>query len=215
MSSTTKHQAPTSLRRPVAGYILASIAVGMIGLVTAIMITVSGIMNTFSDVGESYADAFETGTSIGSQATHMELDDARYTVLSFYHQPNEPTMAEQLQQCTVTDPQGDPVTPDTSSQPLSEAEAAASGRDLPGLQHVIFTHFEAREGTYIIQCQDEAIISDGSDYQLSNTALQGVLIGLGSVALAGGLFVMGVFNSSRNKKAQAEELAQASEVSRA
>ena len=95
----------------------------------------------------------------------------------------------------------------TSSQQVTESQAAAAGYHLPGLHHVIFTHFEAREGTYIVECRQEAIVSDGSSYQMSNTALQGVLIGLSSVVVAGGLFIMGIVNSSRNKKAQAEELA--------
>lgn len=199
----------TSSRRPVAGYILASIAVGMIGLVTAIIITVTGIMNTFADVGESYADAFETGMPVGSQATSVELEDAKYTVLSFFYRSEEPSVTEQMQQCNITDSHGDPVESNTSSQRVSEAEAAAAGYQSSGLQHVIFTHFEARAGTYTIQCQQDAIVSDGSGYRMSNTALQGVFIGAISVVIAGGLFVMGVVNSSRNKKAQAKELAQA------
>lgn len=201
--------APT--RRPVAGYILASIVVGVLGLVTAIAITISGIMNTFSDVGESYADAFETGEHVGPQATPVELGDAKYTVLSLYYRSEEPSVAEQMQQCDITDPDGDPVASNTSSQQVTEAQAAAAGYHLPGLYHVIFTHFEAREGTYIVECQQEAIVSDGASYRMSNTALQGVLIGLSSVVIAGGLFVMGVVNSSRNKKAQAAELAQAAQ----
>ena len=51
-------------------------------------------------------------------------------------------------------------------------------------------------------------VSDGASYKMSNHALQGVLIRLSSVVIAGGLFVMGVVNSSR-KKSQAQKFAQA------
>lgn len=200
-----------SSRRPVAGYLLASIAVGVIGLVTAIVITVSGIMNTFSDVGESYADAFETGRRIGAQATAVELKDAKYTVLSFYYRSAEPSIAEEMQQCTITDATGEPVTTSTSSQRVTDTKALAHESDLADAKHVVFSHFEAREGTYTIDCAQEAILSDGANYRMSSTTLQGVLIGLGSVVIAGGLFVMGVVNSSRNKKAQAAEFAKAAQ----
>ena len=207
MIQTPQHQTADSFRRPVAGYILASIVVGVLGLVTAIAITVSGIMNTFSDVGESYADAFETGVRVGPQASSIELEGAKYTILSLYYRDEEPSVTDKMQQCDITDPDGHPVMSNTSSQQVTESQAAAAGYHLPGLHHVIFTHFEARQGTYIIQCRQEAIVSDGSSYQMSNTALHGVLIGLSSVVIAGGLFIMGIVNSSRNKKAQAEELA--------
>ncbi len=201
----------TPSRRPVAGYILASIVVGVLGLVAAIAITISGIMNTFSDVGESYADAFETGERVGPQAKAVELGDAKYTILSLYYRTEEPSVAEQMQQCNITDPDGDPVASTTSSQQVTETQAAAAGYHVPGLHHVIYTHFEAREGTYVVQCQQEGIVSDGASYKMSNTALRGVLIGLSSVVIAGGLFVMGVVNSSRNKKSQAQEFAQAAD----
>lgn len=209
MTQMVQHKSHTASRRAVAGYILASIAVGVAGLVTAILITVSGIMNTFADVGESYADALKNGEPIGAQPASVKLDDAKYTVLSLYYRSEEPSVAEQIQQCHITDPDGEPVAANTSSQRVSQAEATEAGYYQPGLQHVIFTHFEARAGTYIIECQQDAIVSDGSGYQMSNTARQGVLIGSISVLVAGGLFVMGVLNSSRNKKAQAEELAHA------
>jgi high-affinity Fe2+/Pb2+ permease len=43
---------------------------------------------------------------------------------------------------------------------------------------------------------------------MGDTAVKGMLIGLGSMLLAAGLFIMGVVNSSRNKKVQAQRLPQ-------
>ena len=57
----------TTITSSVAGYILASIVVGVLGLVAAIAI-VSGIMNTFSDVGEYLTDAPKPANASGPQA---------------------------------------------------------------------------------------------------------------------------------------------------
>src|SRR5699024_10993630 len=72
MNLTTETKPRPSTRRPVAGYLLASIVVGVVGLVTAISMTVSGILNSFSDVSESYIDIFDTGVEVGPQETPVD-----------------------------------------------------------------------------------------------------------------------------------------------
>jgi len=196
----------SSSRRPVAGYILASIGVGVVGLVTAIVLTVSGIMNSFDDVSESYINIFEHGTEIGTQPTPVDLDDAKYTVVSFSDEPQQPSVAELHQQCNVIDPHGDPAPTNASSQDIADTDRVRFGHDLEAVEHVIFTHFEAREGTYRVWCQDPGLLSDGTSNIMGDRALNGIFIGLGSVVVAAGLFIMGVVNSSRNKKAQAQQL---------
>lgn len=198
-------------RRPVAGYILASIGVGVVGLVTAILITVSGIMNSFTDVSESYVDIFDTGIEVGSQPTPVDLDDAKYTIVSFSESPQTPSVAELNQQCEIIDPYGESVATNTSSQQIGDADRSPFGRDLADVESVGFTHFEARNGTYLVSCEQFGLLSDETSYSMGSTATKGVLIGLGSVVLAGGLFVLGVVNSSRNKKAQAENLSEQSD----
>lgn len=201
---TTDIKPSQSLRRPVAGYILASIVVGVVGLVTAIVLTVSGTLNPFRDVSESYVDIFETGVEVGPQATSVDLDDARYTIVSFNDAPEAPTVTEVNQACTITGPHNDPVPTDTSSQAIDDTNRQRIGPDLAETQHVIFTHFEARRGTYQVVCEDYGLLSDGAGNIMGPTATRGVLIGVGSVAVAAGLFIMGVVNSSRNKKTQAQ-----------
>lgn len=202
MNSTTATKPQQSTRRSVAGYILASIAVGVIGLVTAIMMTVSGIMNSYSDVSESYVDIFDTGVEVGPQTSSVELSDAKYTIVSFLEAEDAPSVVEVNQACEVTDPYGDPVSTNTTSQPIADTNRQRFGADLAQTQHVIFTHFEARDGSYQVVCEDYGLLSDGAGNSTGSTATQGILIGLGSMLVAAGLFVMGVVNSSRNKKAQ-------------
>lgn len=204
MTDGVKHQLVGRNRRPVAGYILASIVVGVIGLVTAILITVSGIMTTFDDVAESYDDLFETGVEVGPEVTSVELEDAKYTVLSFSDRSEAPSVTEQLEQCEITDPYGEPVATNASAQEISEADVANVSQHRPSSQHVIYTHFEAHNGTHGIQCEQHSFLSDSANYPMGSTATGGILIGLGSVGIAGGLFMMGVLNSSRNKKAQSK-----------
>ena len=204
MTTTLGNRPKNSPRRPVAGYILASIGVGVVGLVTAILITVSGIMNSFSDVSESYDDIFDTGIEVGPQPTPVDLDDAKYTIVSFSDSPQTPTVAELNQQCEIIDPHGEAVATNTSAQQIADADRARFGRDLVDVESIGFTHFEARSGTYTVSCEQFGLLSDETSYTMGSTAMQGVLIGLGSVIVAGGLFVLGVVNSSRNKKTQAE-----------
>lgn len=208
MTTTLNDRPKITERRPVAGYILASIGVGVVGLVTAILITVSGIMNPFSDVSESYVDIFDTGIEVDSQLTPVDLDDAKYTIVSFSDSAQTPSVAELNQQCDIIDPHGDPVATNTASQRIADADRARFGRDLVDVESIGFTHFEARSGTYTVSCAQFGLLSDGSSYTMGSTATKGVLIGLGSVVLAGGLFVLGVVNSSRNKKAQAENFSE-------
>lgn len=206
----TIHAPPThSSRRSVAGYLLTSIVVGVVGLVTAILLTVSGIMNSYSEVSESYVDIFDTGEAVGPQTTAVDLQDAKYTIVSFSDEPQAPSIAELNQQCAVTDPYGDPVATNTSSQELDDHDRTRIEDELTEVQHLVFTHFEARSGTYLVTCEDYGLLSDGTSTTMGSTAIKGVLIGLGSVLVAAGLFIMGVVNSSRNKKAQAQRLPQA------
>lgn len=208
MTTTGEDQLKNVPRRAVAGYILASIGVGVVGLVTAILITVSGIMNSFTDVSESYVDIFDTGMEVGSQPTTVNLDDARYTIVSFWDSPHTPSVAELNQQCEIIDPHGEAAATNTSAQQIADTDRARFGRDLVDIEYLVFTHFEARSGTYTVSCDQFGLLSDGTTYTMGNTAIKGVFIGLGSVVIAGGLFVMGVVNSSRNKKAQAENFSQ-------
>jgi len=207
--------AKNTARRPVAGYILASIGVGVVGMVTAILITVSGIMNSFTEVSESYGDIFQTGTEIGPEPTSVELDDVKYTIVSFSPNPKTPSVADANQQCQIIDPDGNAVATNTSAQEITEADRVRFDRELEDIETVIYTHFEANSGTHSLSCQDFGLLSDGTSYQMGNTTFKGVLIGLGSVLIAGGLFIMGVVNSSRNKKTQAKNLRQPRQIDEA
>ncbi|GAA4474615.1 hypothetical protein GCM10023190_08790 [Enteractinococcus fodinae] len=206
MTPTTHVPSLRSARRPVAGYLLASIAVGAVGLVTAIWLTVSGIMNPFDEVSEAYVDIFDTGEEVGPQTTAVELEDAKYAIVSFSQDTQAPSVAELNQQCAIIDPHGDPVATNTSTQELGASQRDRFDGELSDVDHVIYTHFEARSGTYLVTCQDYGLLSDGTANPMGDTAIKGVLIGLGSMLLAAGLFIMGVVNSSRNKKAQAQRL---------
>ena len=206
MTSSTETKPRQATRRPVAGYLLASIAVGVVGLVTAILMTVSGIMNSFSDVSESYVDIFDTGVEVGPQTTALDLDDAQYTIVSLGDGAEAPSVVEVNLECVITDPDGDPVPTNTSSQEMDNTTRQRFGAELSDTHHVIFTHFEARQGTHEVTCQDYGLLSDGTSNSMGETATRGIMIGLGSVLVAAGLFIMGVVNSSRNKKAQAQRL---------
>ncbi|HIY85020.1 MAG TPA: hypothetical protein H9822_01025 [Candidatus Yaniella excrementavium] len=186
-------------RRHVVGFILGSIIVGVIGLVTAIVLTVSGILNNFSEVSASYEDVFESGIEIGPIAAPVELDDASYVLLSFSDNPSQPSSAEQSEACAVIDEHGDEVPAQTSSQLAHESEIDTSGYGLTGVNHVIYTNFEATEGTYKISCEHFGLLSDGSDYIMNSTAIAGILIGTVSVVIAGILFTLGVINHTRNR----------------
>lgn len=213
MNLTTETKPRPSTRRPVAGYLLASIVVGVVGLVTAISMTVSGILNSFSDVSESYIDIFDTGVEVGPEETPVDLGDAKYTIVSFVEATAAPSVIDVNQECIITDPHGDPVPTNTSSQAIDETNRQGFGTDLADTQHMIFTHFEARSGTYQVVCEDYGLLSDGIGNSMGPTATKGIFIGLGSVFVAAGLFVTGVINSSRNKKAQAMRLPNTSEPS--
>lgn len=208
MMPTLRTSQPAITRRPVAGYILASVVVGIIGLVTAISITVSGIMNSYTAVGESYVDIFETGIDLGPQPTELSLDDARYTIVSFSHDAQAPSATDISDQCTIIDSAGDRLTTDTSTQQVTAVDRNRSTADLTEVQHLVFTHFEARSGAHDVTCRQHSLMSNGAGQRMGPTATYGIFTGLGSVLLAGGLFVLGVINSSRNKKAQALALSQ-------
>lgn len=189
-------------RRHVVGFILGSIIVGVIGLVTAIVLTVSGILNNFSEVSASYEDVFDDGTEIGPIATTLELEDANYALLSFSDHPDQPSTVEQSEACTVSDEHGDEVGLETSSQPVHETEVDTSDYDITGINSVIFTTFEATEGPYTIACEQFGLLSDGGSYNMGGTAIGGILIGVISMLIAGVLFVIGLINHTRNRNDQ-------------
>lgn len=214
MSMTVQPSPPVKKRRPVAGYILASIIVGALGLVSAILLTVSGIMNSFSSVSESYVDIFDTGQELGVQPVDVDLDRARYTIVSFADDVQDAASLQAQGQCVVTDEHGEYLSTDSSAQRLS----ATDQQRLPlsqSIEYVLFTHFEARNGPHRIVCAYDSLLSNGASHRLGSTSTYGLFIALGSVVLAGGLFGLGVVNSSRNKTAQAQRLAQAGEPGRA
>lgn len=189
-------------RRHVVGFILGSVIVGVIGLVTAIVLTVSGILNNFSEVSTSYEDVFETGIEIGPIATPLELEDASYALLSFSDNPSQPTPAEQAESCSISDEHGDEVPVQTSTQSAEASEVDTSEYELTGINHVIYTSFETTKGTYAISCEQFGLLSDGSSYTMNGTAIAGILIGAVSVLLAGVLFLIGVINHTRNRNEQ-------------
>lgn len=208
MTLTYQSSDTVQRRRPVAGYILASIIVGVIGLVTAIMMTVSGIMNSFSSVGESYVDIFETGQEIGTQPVDVTLDSARYTIVSFADAGQEGASLQAQGQCVVADQDGDYVATEASAQRVSATEQRRIPRSEP-TEFVVFTHFEARSGAHRIVCAHDSLLSNGASHRLGSTSTYGLFIALGSIVIAGGLFGLGVVNSSRNKASQAQRLARA------
>lgn len=189
-------------RRHVVGFILGSVIVGVIGLVTAILLTVSGILNSFSEVSASYEEVFDSGIEIGPIATAVELEDASYTLLSFSDNPSQPSLAEQSQACAVSNKHGDEVPVETSSQAVNETQVDTSDYGLTGINYVIYTHFEVTEGTYAVSCEQFGMLSDGDSYNMSGTAIAGILIGASSVIIAGVLFAIGVINHTRNRNDQ-------------
>lgn len=189
-------------RRHVVGYILGSIIVGVVGLVTAIIMTVTGILNPFDEVSASYEDVFETGTEVGQETTPVELDDATYTVLTFSESAQQPTPTEQLQACSITNEYGDEVPVATSIEPVTDTMIDTAEYDLSESEYVIYTNFEAQQGAYTITCEALGILSDGADYDMGGTAVSGVLIGMGSLAIAAVLFFVGVLNHSRQRNEQ-------------
>lgn len=206
MTHTAQQRPKSTDRRPVAGYILASIVVGVLGLVTAILVTVSGIMNPFATVSESYDDIWEVGIEVGPSPTPLELEPVQYTLVTFSAAPIRPTTAGGPDHCLITDPNGEPARTDIATQRLSAEGRQRATRDLRAVNYANYMHFEARRGAYIISCESFGLLSDGTSSRMGGTEIRGVLIGLLSVFIAGGLFVMGVVNSSRNKKAQARNL---------
>lgn len=189
-------------RRHVVGYILGSIIVGVVGLVTAIIMTVTGILNPFDEVSASYEDVFETGTEVGQETTPVELDDATYTVLTFSESAQQPTPTEQLQACSITNEYGDEIPVATSIEPVTDTMIDTAEYDLSESEYVIYTNFEAQQGAYTITCEALGILSDGADYDMGGTAVSGVLIGMGSLAIAAVLFFVGVLNHSRQRNEQ-------------
>lgn len=189
-------------RRHVVGFILGSVIVGVVGLVTAIVLTVSGILNNFSEVSASYEDVFESGIEIGPIATPVELEEASYALLSFSDKPSQPSLAAQSEACSVSDERGDEVPVQTSSQAVDETDVDTSDYGLTGINHVIYTNFEAAEGTYAISCEQFGLLSDGSGYNMNSTAIGGILIGAVSVLTAGALFGIGIINHTRNRNEQ-------------
>ena len=135
-----------------------------------------------------------------------DLKDAKYTIVSLIETAEPPSVMDVNQACVITDPHDDPVPTNTSSQAIDDTNRQRFGTDLAGIQHVIFTHFEARRGTYQVVCEDYGLLGDGTGNTMGSTATKGILIGLGTVLVAAGLFIMGIVNSSRNKKAQARRL---------
>ena len=202
MTDTNTLDVPGPRRRHVVGYILGSMAVGVLGLVTAIAMSVSGILNTYTEVSETYDDIFETGREIGPSATPVELDDANYTLLSFTTSDESPSLGEQAGLCTITDEYGERVATETSAQPVSAQDMPAADHGLQHATHAVYAHFEATEGTYALSCQQFGVLSDDANYSMGGTAVWGVVIGLGSVVIAGVLFLVGVINHARNRKMQ-------------
>lgn len=202
LTPTAKVERPK--RHHVVGFILTSLAVGVIGLVAAISMTVSGIMTTFTEVNETYVDVFETGVEIGPTATPVDLDDANYAVLSFSESRQQPSFTEQAQACTIVDEHGDEVATDTSIRQLSETDLSSTDPDISDANYVVYTHFEASQGTYVVSCQEFGLLSDGGSNNVGGTTIWGIGIGIGSMIIAAGLFIMGLVNSSRNRAAQRE-----------
>lgn len=200
MTQTDTQDVPRQQRRHVVGFILGSMGVGVLGLVTAIAMSVSGILNSFTEVSEAYDDIFETGEEIGHNATPVELEDANYTLLSFTTSEEQPSLGEQAALCTITDEQGQRVATQTSTQPVSGHDMPTAHQNLRHATHVVYAHFKAVEGTYALSCEQFGVLSDDASYSMGGTAVWGVAIGLGSVAIAGVLFLIGVVNHARNRK---------------
>lgn len=189
-------------RRYVVGLILGSVIVGVIGLATAIALTVSGILNSFSEVSASYEEVFDSGTEIGPIATPVELEEASYTLLSFSDDRSQPSLAEQTEACSVSNEHGDEMSVETFSQAVNERQVETSGYGLTGMNYVIYSHFEVAEGTYDISCEQFGMLSDGDSYNMSGTAIAGIVIGTMSVVIAGVLFTIGVLNHAHNRNDQ-------------
>src|SRR5699024_11478167 len=116
---------------------------------------------------------FGSAIKIGPIAAAVALAAASYVLLSFSHNPRHPSSAEQSEACSVIDEHGDEVPAQTSSQLAHESEIDTSGYGLTGVNHVIYTNFEATEGTYKISCEHFGLLSDGSDYIMTSTAIAG------------------------------------------
>lgn len=199
----TRRNADVNRRRHVVGFIFGSILVGVIGLVTAILMTVTGILNTFNNVSTSYEAVFERGIEVGPTATSLELDDANYTVLTFIDSPQQPSLERQAEACTVTDDNGEAVGIETSTQPISHTELSTTAEEtLADANYVIYTSFEATQGTYAVSCQQFGLLSDGGDVTTTATGLGGIVLGISTMVIAAVLFIIGLVNHAHNRKIQ-------------
>ena len=81
--------------------LLSSIVVAVIGLVTGIIITVSGILNSFTEVSTSHADLIATGTELSPNAEHLIWWTTRGVFV--FDTAEQPTKNLQDQACTIRD----------------------------------------------------------------------------------------------------------------
>lgn len=189
-------------RRHVVGFLLSSIVVAVIGLVTGIIITVSGIMNSFTEVSTSHADLIATGTELSPNAEHLDLAGGQHVVSSFFDTAEQPTKNLQDQACTIRDAHEKEVSTETSVQPVSEAESEQSTDMPPETTYVVFTIFETDQDAHTVSCQHPSILSHTTTAQWGSSAIWGTSIAVAAMVIATVLFVLGLINHNRNRKAQ-------------
>lgn len=191
-----------SQRRHVVGFLLSSIVVAVIGLVAGIVITVSGILNSFAEVSTSHADLIATGTQLSPNAEDLDLAGGQHVVSSFFDTAQQPKTTLQQQACTIRDAHGKNISTETSVQPVSEAETKHSA-DMPSeTTYVVFTTFQADHDAYTVNCQYPSILSQTSTAHWGRSTIWGTSIAVVAMVIATVLFVLGIINHNRNRKAQ-------------
>ncbi len=189
-------------RRHVVGFLLSSIVVAVIGLVTGIIIMVSGILNSFSEVSTSRIDPIATGTELGPNTEDLDLAAGQHIVSSFFDTAQQPTMDQQEQACTIRDAHGKEVPTETSVQRVSEAEPEHNANMPPETTYVVFTTFQTDQEAHAVFCQYPSILSHTTTTRWGSSAIWGTSIAVVAMVIATVLFVLGIINHNRNRKAQ-------------
>src|SRR5699024_5031236 len=121
---------------------------------------------------------------------------------TFIDGPQQPSLERQAEACSVTDDNGEAVGVETSTQPISHTELSTADETLADANYVIYTSFEATQGTYAVSCQQFGLLSDGGQVTTTATALGGIVLGISTMVIAAVLFIVGLVNHAHNRKIQ-------------
>lgn len=187
-------------RHHVLGFLLSSIIVAVIGLVTGIIIMVSGILNSVTEVSTSQANLVATGTELGPNAQGLDLASGHHVVSSFFDTAQQPTMDQQDQACMIRDASDKEMTTETSVRPVADVASEHSADMPPETTYVVFTSFETDQEAHTVSCQFPSMLSHAPTTHWGSSAIWGTIIGVVAMLIASMLFVLGLINHSRNRK---------------